>query len=68
MDGMKGKLLEKLIDFLQGLEGQGEEKSEMGEMPMGDGDDQMGEDPKGKLEMIAIEGKPEDKFNKMKGC
>ena len=66
--GLRGKLLEKIMEFLSklpdaALEGEGD-KVEMGEDM---GKPMMPE--KGKLEMMAIEAKPKlDEADKLKGC
>ena len=63
-EGMRNKLLQKLLDFIQQYpdEQMGEEGDESIEMPEN-------AKPKGKIEMMAIEAKPKgDLKDIMKGC
>lgn len=73
MQGMKGNILEKLIEFFSNLqENEGAEKDQGELVPGHEGSEgiakEMGEQPKGKLEMLSIQAKPKDAFDKMKGC
>lgn len=76
--GLRGKVLDQLLEFLAKMpdakaEGEAPEH-EMGEGQDMESSEDMGGDaqPKGKIEMMAIEAKPKmdaaDMMKKMKGC
>lgn len=72
MNDMKGAILDKLLEFFSKLENESGEK-DMGESMPGheEGESmgkELGEQPKGKIEMLSIQAKPKEGLDKLKGC